>query len=147
MAQGGRKNKIRKENVMNEKVGEKIKKISKIEWIIGIILAVIETIFFIFVYIGFQRAYVPYMMQGDLGINAKAYSFAIAVTLLPGMIISIVLTLYLFYKSKLMLYAYGFLTNEIHSMNDKLQSLEEKLSKDAPETVGYIPAEDYTRTE
>ena len=131
---------------MNEKVGEKLKKISKLEWTIGIILTVIEVILFLFAFFGLKNAYM-YSAQAELGIPSSIYSVAVAIVVFPGMIITVLLTLYLFYKSKLMIYAYGFLTEEIHGMNGKLEKLEEKVVRTEPETVTPASEPIFTRVD
>ncbi len=131
---------------MNEKVGEKLKKISKLEWTIGIILAVIEVIIYLIAFFAIKNTYM-YSIQAQTGVPSSVYNLAVGIVVFPGMIITVLLTLYLFYKSKLMIYAYGYLTEEIHGMNGKLEKLEEKVVRTEPERVAPASEPIFTRVD
>ena len=107
---------------MNENVGSVIKRIAKLEWIVGICFAVLETLLYIACLVLLKKG-----LSSISGLMSNPYLgspyYSPTVDLWPAYLIltifyllNLAYTLYTFYKKQLIVYAYGQLSADINTM-------------------------------
>lgn len=105
---------------MNDKVGDLIKKIAKIEWIIGLVFVVFETIVMITLISVVKKYANQFAYYSSISGNTQTQSFIniayFVIVLLY--LFAVLLTLYSFYKRQLMVYAFGLIASDVNEIKD-----------------------------
>jgi len=112
---------------MNDNVGKEIKDLAGLEWFLGITSVVFEVIVMILVLLLLRglRADNPFSAVMSYA-TWRGSIRLLSIGVIIGFVASIVKTLYIHYKQKLLLYAYGKLSADVSNMKKTLHEISDR---------------------